>query len=56
MSAQVQAVEMRFLRKIKTVTLLDKVRSSEIRKSLEVFEEAVTASSNREITASGMAT
>ena len=34
--SQVQASEMRFLRKIKGVTLLDKVRSSEIRKSLNI--------------------
>ena len=34
--SQVQASEMRFLRRIEGVTLLDKVRSSEIRKSLNV--------------------
>ena len=34
--SQVQASEMRFLRKIEGVTLLDKVRSSEIRKSLNI--------------------
>ena len=32
----VQAPEMRFLRKIEGVTLFDKVRSSEIRKSLNI--------------------
>ena len=34
--SHVQASEMRFLRRVKGVTLLDKVRSSEIRKSLNV--------------------
>ena len=34
--SRVQAAEMRFLRKIEGVTLLDKVRSSEIRKSLDI--------------------
>ena len=34
--SQVQASEMRFLRRIEGVTLLDKVRSSEIRKSLNI--------------------
>ena len=36
--SQVQASEMRFLRRIAGVTLLDKVRSSEIRESLNVEE------------------
>ena len=36
MRSQVQACEMRFLRRIHGVTLLDKVRSSEIRDSLKV--------------------
>ena len=36
MRSQVQASEMRFLRRIKGVTLLNKVRSSEIRKSLNI--------------------
>ena len=34
--SQVQASEMRFLRKIEGVTLLNRVRSSEIRKSLNI--------------------
>ena len=34
--SQVQASEMRFLRRIKGVTLFNKVRSSEIRKSLNI--------------------
>ena len=34
--SQVQASEMRFFRKIKGVTLFSKVRSSEIRKSLNI--------------------
>ena len=34
--SQVQASEMRFLRRIEEVTLFDKVRSSEIRKSLHI--------------------
>ena len=36
MRSQVQASEMRFLRKIEGVTLFNKVRSSEIRKSLNI--------------------
>ena len=36
MRSQVQASEMRILRKIKRVTLFNKVRSSEIRKSLNI--------------------
>ena len=36
MRSQVQASEMRFLRRIKGVTLFIKVRSSEIRKSLNI--------------------
>ena len=36
MRSQVQASEMRFLRRIKEVTLFNKVRSSEIRKSLNI--------------------
>ena len=36
MRSQVQASEMRFLRRIKGVTLFNKVRSSEIRKSLNI--------------------
>ena len=36
MRSQVQASEMRFLRKIERVTLFNKVRSSEIRKSLNI--------------------
>ena len=36
MRSQVQASEMRFLRRIEGVTLLNKVRSSEIRKSLNI--------------------
>ena len=36
MRSQVQASEMRFLRKIEGVTLFNKVRSSEIRKSLSI--------------------
>ena len=34
--SQVQASEMRFLQKIEGVTLFNKVRSSEIRKSLNI--------------------
>ena len=36
MRSQVHASEMRFLRRIKRVTLFNKVRSSEIRKSLNI--------------------
>ena len=36
MQSQVQASEMRFLRRIEAVTLFNKVRSSEIRKSLNI--------------------
>ena len=36
MRSQVQASEMRFLRRIEGVTLFNKVRSSEIRKSLNI--------------------
>ena len=36
MRSQVQASEMRFLRKIEGVALFNKVRSSEIRKSLNI--------------------
>ena len=36
MRSQVQASEMRFLRRIEGVTLFDKVRSSEIRKSVKI--------------------
>ena len=36
MRSQVQASEMRFLRKIKGVTLFNEVRSSDIRKSLNI--------------------
>ena len=36
MRSQVQASEMRFLRKIEGVTLFNKVRSSETRKSLSI--------------------
>ena len=36
MRSQVQASEMRFLRRIKGVTLFNKVRSSDIRKSLNI--------------------
>ena len=36
MQSQVQASEMRFLRRIEGVTLFNKVRSSEIRKSLNI--------------------
>ena len=36
MRSQAQASEMRFLRKIEAVTLFNKVRSSEIRKSLNI--------------------
>ena len=36
LQSQVQASEMRFLRKIERVTLFNKVRSSEIRKSLNI--------------------
>ena len=36
MRSQVQASEMRFLRRIEGVTLFNKVRSSEIQKSLNI--------------------
>ena len=45
--SQVQASEMRFLRRIERVTLFDKVWSSEIRTSLNI--EPLLDSSNRKI-------
>ena len=51
--SQVQASEMRFLQTIEGVTLLNKVRSSEIRKSLHI--ELVFFSELKDLSLDGLA-